>query len=87
MPAGKKVEVYLEVYGHEENVWGYVYIGHVEGDQFDAHTRVGFSSGTGVWATRPAGYWPEPTADEYAMAIRAIRETSWGHAVFQEVRA
>lgn len=52
--------------------FGYVY--------FD-RTRVGFDPDSGVWGTRPEGYWPSPTDKEFAEAWHALQYEPWGHKI------
>lgn len=53
----------------DQDVYGFVYVDE---------TRVGFDEVNGVWASRPSGYWPEPTPDQYDRAIEALAYKPWG---------
>lgn len=58
---------------HEPPVYyGYIYVGD---------TRCGFDQDNGLWPTRPAGYWPEPTAQQYDLCRAALAYQPWGTAI------
>lgn len=55
---------------HEDPVYyGYIYVDD---------TRCGFSEDLGLWPTRPAGYWPEPTPQQYDRCRAALAYMPWG---------
>jgi hypothetical protein len=56
----------------ERAYFGYVYVDE---------TRVGFDESNGMWATRPVGYWPEPSFKQAQEAYRALQYEPWGNKI------
>lgn len=52
--------------------FGYCYVGD---------TRCGFDQENGLWPSRPAGYWPEPTQAQYDLCRAALAYQPWGYKI------
>lgn len=64
----------IENRGSEDKPFGYVYFGDTRVGYHNVEAVEGCERHLDMWATRPEGYWPQPTTAQFRAAAQALSE-------------